>query len=60
MYKNRLDILSNCFQTRPLIHLFICNPNCNTIVRFTNGGISQVNGAVRSREQWEGVSVVSI
>ena len=49
------------------IHYFViikthplCNPNYNTIMRFTSGGISQVNGGVRSREWLRSVSVVSI
>jgi hypothetical protein len=49
------------------IHYFViikthplCNPNHNTIMRFTSGGISQVNGGVRSRAWLRSVSVVSI
>ena len=45
-----------CFiKTHPL-----CNPNYNTMLRFRSGGISQVNGGVRSREWRRGVSMVSI
>ena len=37
-----------------------CNPNYNTVLRFTNGSVSQVNGGVRSRERRGYVSVVNI
>ena len=38
----------------------LCNPNYNTILRFTSGGISQVNGGVRTREWRRSVSVASL
>ena len=41
-------------------HVVVCNPNYNTIVEFTNGGISRVNGGVSSRERRRSTSVVSI
>ena len=60
IYKSHLNILPNDFETHPIHHVFVFNPNCNTISKYTNGGISRVNVGVRSREQWGSVSVVSI
>jgi hypothetical protein len=40
--------------------MFIYNPKYNTILEFTNGGVSQVKGGVRSRERQGSVSMVCI
>ena len=65
VHKSYLDILPKLLSNasnkpRSCYNLNVYNPNCNTIFKFTNVGISRINGGVRSRERWWSVSVVSI
>lgn len=61
MCKSHLDMYSRTILNQHTAnHVFVCNPNDNTMLEFTNYCISRVNVGVRSRERQWGISAVSI